>query len=831
MTVNSPGSAPSATVTTPSSGTHSGDVTINYTLTDANSDPCDILVQFSTDGGVTWQNATAADVNETENLSSSPSSSGQAHQYLWASGLDIFDAHNSDVEISITPTDTVEDVTGSTVVTSTFSVDNSQFPRPVISGVPSTVTVGTPFSVTVTMENSAGATIPSSDPLNFYSSDTHAVLSDDPNGLPEGFASFPVTLNTAGPQWIAVDDSVNGAASKVYLTVLSGPPSVTPNPGTAMENTPLTGLVVAPATADAPWVTYFQITAINGGSLALNANDGGGQISDGQFIPVAQGSNGLTFTPTADSLTAGGFTIQESTSDDVTGLGGSTTTDSIAIDSPILLSPSSLPTGPVNVPYNQTITASGGTGEKTLTVSIQNAIPGLNVPLSGTNALTITGTPTATGTENFTVTATDMLGGATTPTLYSITVTLPLATPLFSGLLGRTITYGTASTILGGTISLVPDTESVSVTLNDVTQLAPVDGSGNFSSSFDTHALGVGESPYSITYSYAGDANLNPVSDTTKLLTVTQATPTVNVTDIGGTYNASPFAATATVTGVGGIPAPSLEGVSPTLTYYIGTGTNGQNLGSTAPINAGTYTAVASFPGSVDYMANNGQVAFTIAKANLTVTAAANTKTYDGTTSAAALPTITSGALQGSDTATWTETYDTKNVGTGETLVPTGTVSDGNGGKNYNVTFVNSTSGVIATRALTVTATANTKTYDGTTSAAAAPTITFRQSGPRRHGGVDRNVRYQERGHGENAHAVRVGERRQRREELQRDLRQQHQRRDRCPANHRNRRAQHQGLRRYDQRGGDSDDYLGGSARERHGHVDGDLRYQERGHR
>ena len=72
--------------------------------------------------------------------------------------------------------------------------------------------------------------------------------------------------------------------------------------------------------------------------------------------------------------------------------------------------------------YNQTITASGGTGSVTLAVSnIQNAIAGLIVPASGSNTLRITGTPTAAGTETFTVTATDTLG-ATTSTNYSITV-------------------------------------------------------------------------------------------------------------------------------------------------------------------------------------------------------------------------------------------------------------------------------------------------------------------------------------------------------------------------------------------------------------------------
>src|SRR6185503_8656687 len=108
----------------------------------------------------------------------------------------------------------------------------------------------------------------------------------------------------------------------------------------------------------------------------------------------------------------------------------------------------------------------------------------------------------------------------------------------------------------------------------------------------------------------------------------------------------------------------------------------------------------------------------------ITVTAAANTKTYDGTTSAAATPTISpAGSIQTGDTANFTESYDNKNAGSGKTLTPAGSVSDGNGGANYAVTFVAVYTGVINQRAITVTAVTNSKTYDGTTSAAATPTI------------------------------------------------------------------------------------------------------------
>jgi hypothetical protein len=107
----------------------------------------------------------------------------------------------------------------------------------------------------------------------------------------------------------------------------------------------------------------------------------------------------------------------------------------------------------------------------------------------------------------------------------------------------------------------------------------------------------------------------------------------------------------------------------------------------------------------------------------ITVSAAASTKVYDGTTSSTALPTITVGSLASGDSATWTETYDNRNVGTAHVMSPGGTVSDGNGGNNYAVTLLTIQTGVITARPITVTASASSKEYDGTTSSSSTPLI------------------------------------------------------------------------------------------------------------
>jgi autotransporter-associated beta strand protein len=78
----------------------------------------------------------------------------------------------------------------------------------------------------------------------------------------------------------------------------------------------------------------------------------------------------------------------------------------------------------------------------------------------------------------------------------------------------------------------------------------------------------------------------------------------------------------------------------------------------------------------------------------ITVTAVATTKAYDGTTSSAGDPTI-SPFLAVGDIANFSQTYDTKNVGTDKTLTPAGSVNDGNSGANYSVTFFNNTAGII----------------------------------------------------------------------------------------------------------------------------------------
>ncbi len=102
---------------------------------------------------------------------------------------------------------------------------------------------------------------------------------------------------------------------------------------------------------------------------------------------------------------------------------------------------------------------------------------------------------------------------------------------------------------------------------------------------------------------------------------VGKATPTVSVSDNGGTYNGS--------TAFPGHRQPpagvALESVG--LTDYVNTASN-QDLGATAPVAAGIYQVTASFAGSADYLPASNSTTFTIGKA----TPAVGGSTGDGTT-------------------------------------------------------------------------------------------------------------------------------------------------------------------------------------------------------
>ncbi|HEY1526434.1 MAG TPA: YDG domain-containing protein [Candidatus Angelobacter sp.] len=212
--------------------------------------------------------------------------------------------------------------------------------------------------------------------------------------------------------------------------------------------------------------------------------------------------------------------------------------------------------------------------------------------------------------------------------------------------------------------------------------------------------------------SQAGDSNHFAAPNVDQSFTVAQKSITATVTANNKIYDATTTATQNACTLSGVLPADSAN-----VTCSAGTLTFAdKNVGTAKVVSVSGISLSGTAAANYQLSSTTASASANITARPLTVTATTNTKIYDGGITAVALPAITTGALQGSDTASFTETYDTKNVGTAKTLTPSGTVSDGN---NYNVTFAAVSTGIVNKRSLTVSATADNKIYDGTTNATA----------------------------------------------------------------------------------------------------------------
>jgi hypothetical protein len=171
---------------------------------------------------------------------------------------------------------------------------------------------------------------------------------------------------------------------------------------------------------------------------------------------------------------------------------------------------------------------------------------------------------------------------------------------------------------------------------------ASVSGAGGLSQSVSVAYSGsctaapvnVADTPCTATAAYAGDPN-HFGSSATGTITITRASSTTTVTGGSFTYDGNAHPATAVVTGVG-------SGIAQAVTWsYTGTGISGTSYGPTtsAPINAGSYTATATYAGDANHYGGIGSATLTIGQAPGTIT-------YTG------LPTWSTGPSSSSTTVT-----------------------------------------------------------------------------------------------------------------------------------------------------------------------------------
>jgi filamentous hemagglutinin family protein len=297
---------------------------------------------------------------------------------------------------------------------------------------------------------------------------------------------------------------------------------------------------------------------------------------------------------------------------------------------------------------NQTVggfTASGLVGGETEAV-----LTGVNASRTAKNAGSYA--VTASGTDgNYNLSFVD---GALVINKANATVTANSGTVTYNGA-NQSVSGFTASGLVGG--------ETASV-------LAGVSAPG---------ATGKNAGSYTTTAS-GNDGNYS-LSFVDGALVINKANATVTANSGTVTYNGANQSVT-------GFTASGLVGGE---TEAVLTGVNASRTAK----NAGSYAVVASGADG-NYNLSFVDGALVINPAPLVITAATNTKSFDGNTSAQAIPTVS--GLKGSDTVTnLSEAYADANPGNGKTLLVQGTyrIEDGRSGANYAVTLEADRSGVI----------------------------------------------------------------------------------------------------------------------------------------
>jgi gliding motility-associated-like protein len=481
--------------------------------------------------------------------------------------------------------------------------------------------------------------------------------------------SSTLSTGTHGITATATDAAGNLSTPSQPLNVTIGTPPVATTDSYSTTTSQvltvnaLTGILKNDTDADGNLLTAILVSGPAHGTLTLNA--------DGSF----------TFTPTVNYNGGDSFTYKVSDGAFVS----STVSVSITVALPIItVGPSTLPGATVGIAYNQTITATGGTS---YTYAVSTGALPTGLTLNGTNGA-ITGTPTAAGTFNFTVTATDA-STAFASQAYTVVVTPPttLITPATLPGGGVGIAYNQNIVASGGiapytysvTAGAVPNGLTLS-TSGALTGTPTTGGIFNFTATATGSSTGSG-APHTGSRAYS--------------LVIGTATQTITFADVSATYGDAPVTLTGTASSGLAVTYASSD---PTVATVSGNTVTILKAGSTiitaSQTGNGNYSAAADVPKTL-----------TVNAKAITVTATAQSKTY-GDVDPALVYTITTGALVTGDAFTGSLTRDAgENAGT--YVIKKGSLALSN---NYTLTYTGANL-TIGARAITVTANVQSKTY------------------------------------------------------------------------------------------------------------------------
>jgi uncharacterized protein YhjY with autotransporter beta-barrel domain len=224
----------------------------------------------------------------------------------------------------------------------------------------------------------------------------------------------------------------NGQAGSRAYTVTVAVPALTLTPTTLPNGTAGTA--------------YSQTLTVSGGIAPYTTTLTG-------TLPTGLAFDAATRTFSGTPTQAGTFTFSVTVTDSTGGTPATVTNSyTLTIASPaITLTPATLPAGTAGVAYSQTFGASGGIAPYTFAVS-SGALP---AGLTLTSAGVLSGTPTAAGSFNFSVTVTDRTTGTpgTATNAYTLVISAPtiVVNPATLPAATQSLAYSQQLTATGGT--------------------------------------------------------------------------------------------------------------------------------------------------------------------------------------------------------------------------------------------------------------------------------------------------------------------------------------------------------------------------------------------
>jgi hypothetical protein len=240
------------------------------------------------------------------------------------------------------------------------------------------------------------------------------------SGTPRASGSFSFDI-TASDQTTPV-----GSGSRTYSLTIA-PPNIVVDPPTLAS-----GTVASP---------YSASVSASGGNGSYTYAITSGALPSGITL------DGATGVLSGTTTSSGSFTFDVTASDETSPAGSGKRSYTLVIAPPIItVNPASLTSATAGTSYSQSFTASGGVGTYTYALTNGTLPTGLTFDAS---SATISGTPTASGTFTFDVTATDQ---TTPPATGSRTYTLTVVPPTLN-ISPATLTTGIAGQPYSQTVS------------------------------------------------------------------------------------------------------------------------------------------------------------------------------------------------------------------------------------------------------------------------------------------------------------------------------------------------------------------------------------------